>query len=325
MAHTGAPREERTSLRRGLRLSEMLTVRDETDAEGRLLLEDSAPKQARKRVVRSGIPMRSVPCSYADTPSRDGGLMNVSAYDALRHQTAGLLNGFAWLNRNYRALTDLPAATVQGLVDVTNLGLSLPLVLFRRANDPVPLHGSLSPAIAAMFKASRGVFSAAVDLLNQKGPPSRTTTAAEVVAFADQEGHLIRDQTRRACAAPTRLMERTIAVVLSGEGANPDASGLDELIPFPTLWEFYSLEHAFSRAFNRYGAVLRQLQEDGRASDPTTLFETTFVEDGTRWKFGAFTDAFLEHANSVQAGLNRLLQRADNAPPVVFEDLLRIL
>lgn len=325
MTHTRASREATPSLRRGMRLSELLTVRDETDADGRLLLEDSAPKQARKKAVRSGIPMRSVPCNYSDTPSRDGGLMNVSAYEALRHETAGLLNGFAWLNQQYRALTESPPATVQGLVDVTNLGLSLPLMLFRRANDPVPLHGSLSPAVASMFKASRGVFSAAVDLLNQRGPADRTTNASEVVAFADQEGHLIRDQTRRACAAPTRLMERTIAVILTGEGANAGASGLDQLIAFPTLWEFYTLEHSFSRAFNRYRAVLTQLQEEGRATDPATLFESTFVDNGNRWRFGPFTEAFLEFANGVQADLNRLLHRADNAPPLVFEDLLRIL
>lgn len=310
--------------RRGLRLSEMLTIRDETDENGRLLLEDSAPKQARKKAGRSGIAMRSVPCSYSETPSRDGGLMNVSAYEALRHDTAAILNGFAWLTRSYLARSSMPPATLQGLVDVSNLGISLPLVLLRSGRDPIPLHGALPSYVASMFKASRGVFSAAIDMLNQAGPTS-TTSGAEVVRFADRQGHLIRPQTRRACAAPTRLIERTLDVILTGEGAAPEPTGLGELVAFDALWEFYSLEHSFSVGFSRYSAALQHVREGAGSGSQDELFAATIVDDGTTWAFGDFTGAFLEFANSVQSGLNRLLGRADNAPPVVFDDLVRIL
>ncbi|MGI8758503.1 MAG: hypothetical protein ACR2K0_04285 [Acidimicrobiales bacterium] len=325
MGHTNASTTTPAPQRRGLRLSEMLTIRDETDENGRLLLEDSAPKQARKKAGRGGIAMRSVPCSYTETPSRDGGLMNVSAYEALRHDTAEILSGFAWFTRSYLARSSMPPATLQGLVDVSNLGISLPLVLFRSGRDPVPLHGALPSYVASMFKASRGVFSAAIDMLNTLGPTS-TTTGAEVVRFADREGHLIRPQTRRACAAPTRLMERTIDVILTGgDDVAAEQTDLEELISFDRLWDFYSMEHSFSQAFSRYSAALQGVRQGAETADRGDLFAETIVDDGRRWSFGDFTDAFLEFANSVQDGLNRLLGRADNAPPVVFEDLVRIL
>lgn len=324
MVHTSASHDGPPARRRGLRLAEMLTIRDETDETGRLLLEDSAPKQARKKAVRSGIAMRSAPCPYDDTPSRVGGLMNVSAYECLRHDTAEVLGGFAWLNRNYLSLTGLAPGTLQGLVDISNLGLSLPLVLFRRGDDPVPLHDRLPSFIASMFKASRGVFSAAVDMLNSEGADA-VTTGAQVVAFAEREGHLIRPQTQRACAAPTRLIERALDVILSGEGAAPGQSALEEILPFATLWDFYRIEHSFSSAFNRYRVALDGLPPGALASDRAELFATVVVDQGTRWSLGDYTDAFLEFANGAQAALNRLLGRADNAPPVTFEDLVRIL
>lgn len=324
MEHASASTPAAAPQRRGLRLAEMLTIRDETDENGRLLLEDSAPKQARKKATRAGITMRSVPCSYKETPSRHGGLMNVSAYESLRHDTAEILNGFAWFTQSYLVRSSMPPATLQGLVDVSNLGISLPLVLFRNGHHPVPLHGALPSYVASMFKASRGVFSAAIDMLNKLGPTS-TTTGAGVVRFADHEGHLIRPQTRRACAAPTRLIERTLDVILTGEGAAPEQTGLGALVSFEELWDFYTMEHSFSQGFSRYSAALRHVRDSTGTGSGDELFAHTIVDDGKTWAFGDFTDAFLEFANSVQGGLNRLLGRADNAPPVVFEDLVRIL
>jgi hypothetical protein len=41
--------------------------------------------------------------------------------------------------------------------------------------------------------------------------------------------------------------------------------------------------------------------------------------------FGRFTEQTLQLANRAQAGMNRLLGRAQNATPVGFEDLVRML
>src|SRR5947208_1919187 len=54
-------------------------------------------------VERAGIAMETVSCPYQDTPSRFGGKMNLSAYEALRHDVADILNGFAWLAEHDRA------------------------------------------------------------------------------------------------------------------------------------------------------------------------------------------------------------------------------
>ena len=311
-------------LRTGMRISDLLTLRDQTDETGRLLLEDSAPKQAMKRARRDGVPMKSAPCPYDDTPSRLGGDMNASAYDALRRDTADVLNSFAWLSGHYFEMQPSNRGTTLGLTDVTSMGISLPLVLFRRGVDPVPPQGRLPSYVASLFKASRGVFSASVDLLNKVG--HSPTTGAEVGRFAEQEGHFVRQETGRVCAAPTRLIERTIDVVLTGRGADASRSGLGELLPFATLWEFWNVEQAFNRAFDRYGHVLRSLLEaSGGAPDPETLFGATVVDQGVEHRFGAFTDAFLDYANAAQAELNRLLGRAQNAPPLRFEDVVRIL
>lgn len=307
-----------------MRISDLLTLRDQTDETGRLLLEDSAPKQAMKRARRDGVPMKSTRCPYEDTPSRLGGDMNASAYDALRRDTADVLNGFAWLGRHYFEVEPSHRGTTQGLVDVTSLGISLPLVLFRRGVDPVPPQGALPSYIASLFKASRGVFSASVDLLNKAG--RSPTTGADVARFAEREGHFVRRHTGRVCAAPTRLIERTIDVVLTGSGADASRSSLGDFLPFATLWEFWNVEQSFNRAFDRYGHVLRNLLEaSGAAPDPETLFAATVVDQGAEHSFGAFTEAFLDYANAAQAELNRLLGRAPSAPPLRFEDVVRIL
>ena len=316
MQHQGAPA-------RGLRIADILTVRDETDTTGRLLLEDSAPKKARKTVERGGVAMKSVRCPYHDTPSRIGGLINISAYEALRHDTGPLLDGFAWLARCYHARQPANRSTVQGLLDVSNLGLSLPLVLLRRADDPVPPHGAMPTFVASLFKASRGVFSAAVDMLNQQG--NVPTTAAEVVQFADEHHHLKRQATGRACAAPTRLIERTLAVVLTGEGADAQRSQLKDLVAFEHLWRFYTLNETFNAAVNKYRWFLEQIAKEAGTVDPEVLFATQLQEGGRRFTFGEFTTGFLDHLNSVQADLNRVLGRSDDVAPLTYDDALRLL
>jgi hypothetical protein len=321
-AHTGAP--DRAPLRPGLRLSDILTLKDETDAGGRLLLEDSAPKKAIKRVDRAGVPMKTARSTYADTASRVGGLFNVSAYDAFRHDLGDVLDGFAWMTDQYAARNPSHKGTVQGLLDVSNLGLTLPLVLFRRGVDPVPVHGSLPTYVASLFKASRGVFSATVDMFNKKGPVP--TTGADVVRFADEEGHLKRPATQRVCAAPTRLIERTIDVILTGEGANPDDSGLGELVDFARLWDFYRLQEAFTGALNHYRYVLDELVAGGISLyEPTRLFASTIEDQGRKGSFGDFTIAFLSYVNEAQRRLNLLLDRSDEVPEMLFEDVLRML
>ncbi len=313
-----------SGLRRGLRIAEMLRVTDETDVSGRLLLEDSAPRRARKRIESGGVPMRSVPSPYEDTPSRSGGLMNASAYEALRHDTGALLDGFAWLAEGYQARQPANRGTGAGLVDISNMGLTLPLVLFRRGQAPLPRHGGLPTAVASLFKASRGVFSAAVDLVNQAGPG--LTTAPRVVAFAEAHGHFVRPQTRRVCAAPTRLIERAIDVMLTGAAAGADAarSELAALVRFEHLWHFYELQEQFNEAMNRYRWFLAHAQ-DGARRDPATLFATEIDEDGRRYSFGDLTAGFLDHVNGLQARMNLSLGRSADAPPITFESTLSIL
>ena len=319
---SGAP--DRAPLRPGLRLHDILTLKDETDAGGRLLLEDSAPKKAIKRLERAGLPMRTARSPYTDTPSRADGVFNASAYDAFRHDLGDVLDGFAWLTRQYLARNPSHESTVQGLLDVSNLGLTLPLVLFRRGVDPVPLHGSLPTYVASLFKASRGVFSAAVDMFNKRGPVP--VTGAEVVRFADEEGHLKGPAAGRVCAAPTRLIERTIDVILTGEGGDPDVTTLGELVDFDRLWDFYRLQEAFTRALNHYRFVLDKLVEDGVSLyDADRLFASTIEESGRRGSFGDYTMAFLDYVNEAQQRMNRLLDRSDEVPPILFEDILRIL
>jgi hypothetical protein len=312
-------------LARGLRLSEMLTLKDQTDVKGRLVLEDSAPKRAIKNAKRAGVAMKTSPCPYDDTPSRSGGLMNTSAYEALRRDTAEILNGFAWLTTRYLALDPSRRSTVRLLFDISYAGVTLPLVLFHRRPDPVAPHGALPTYVASICKASRGVVSASVDMLNKAGPPSRVVSAAEVVKFADEEGHLRRPQTERACAAPTRLIERTIEVILTGETADPDKSGLAELIDFDILWAFCSTQDGFSQSVSRYKYLLNELVEQGVAQDPNQLFAARVDVDGRTQTFGAISEAMVGQANATQSRLNRILGRSDSTIPFAFEDLLQML
>jgi hypothetical protein len=193
----GAPKSRRPP---GLRLWEMLTLSDQTDEFGRLLLEDSAPPAALAKADRAGVPRETAPCPYSDTPSRLSGLMNESAYEALRQDTAHILNGFAWLAGQYLHLHPSNRSSVQALADVSHLGLSLPLVLTGRAHQPIPRNGRLPSYVASIFKASRGVFSAAVDMLNKKGAETKVT-AADITAFADAE---VKTQSRHRRASAAR-------------------------------------------------------------------------------------------------------------------------
>lgn len=308
----------------GMRLSQLLTVRDQTDENGRLLLEDAAPKSARRRVHKAGIAMEMVPCPHKDTPSRYGGPMNLSAYEALRHDMGEVLDGFTWLAGHYLELQPARRSTVRGLFDVSYVGLTLPLVLFYRGRDPLPPHRHMPSFIASMFKASRGVFSAAVDMLNRRGPAARVS-ASEVVRFADEHGHLLRADTRRACAAPTRLIERTVEVILTGHGGDAGNSRLGAFVEFGRLWDFYSLQDSFSRAISNYRILLDDIAAQTGSPDPAKLFDVMVPSGGRIRSFGEVTDGVVRQANDIQRNMNAVLERADDAPSIDFEDLLGML
>ncbi len=300
-------------------------VTTETDASGRLLLEDSAPKQAQKKVQRAGIEMKSVTAEYHDTPSRVGALMNVSAYEALRQDTAAILNGFAWLTERYlEAEPGKRRGTVDVLVNVSSLAVTLPVILFHRAEGPFDRHGQLPTFVANLFKAGRGLFSVAVDMANDDRYRSATVTALEVVEFADRKSHFKRANTSRVCAAPTRLIERTIDAILTGTGADAGRSGLGELVDFSTLWAYHSVERKFSRSCRDYGYMLEGLSR-GSTTRPEQLFGAVVEVEGRPWTFGRLTEAFVEYANVVQAELNRILGRAQDATPVTLNEALRLL
>lgn len=308
----------------GIALGRMLTVGDHTDRNGRLLLEDSAPKRGRREAQRRGVRMKSVRCPYEDSPSRLGGMMNLSAFEALRHDTAEILNGFAWLHRNYAAGNPAAVATVRALFETSYLGLSLPLVLFHRATDPVPLHGALPTFVASMFKASRGVFSAGVDMLNKRGTAT-PVTAAGIIQFADAEGHLARAQTGRVCAAPSRLIERTLTAMLTGQGADPDRSGLAELLDFPTLWEFFGIQDAISQALSDYRFLLDHVAGGAPVADPRQLFGRPVHDGGVARSFGECSATLVDRANRAQIALNLVLGRAADVKPLEYDDVLRML
>ncbi len=308
----------------GLRLSEVLSVRDQTDENGRLLLEDSAPKRARKELVRVGVAMKTAKCPFPDSPSRLGGTMNISAYEALRQDTAEILDGFAWFTSNYLTVFPERRATVRALYDTSHLGLTLPLVLFYRGVAPVPAYNKLPPYVASIFKASRGLFSAALDLLNRRGPYGDTLTADEVVRFAESEKHFARDQTGRVCAAPTRLIERSIAVLLTAEGASAEKSRLDELVDFPTLLEFFSIEDAFGDALSRYRFILANLMKNAPRARPRDFFSYRVAEAGNQ-TFGELSDSLVRHSNTLQSELNRVLGRADTASSLTIDNVLQLL
>lgn len=307
----------------GLPLATLLTVSDETDEHGRLLLEDAAPPTAIRKAVRAGVAMETERCPFRDTPSRLGGRMNTSAYEALRRDTAAVLDGLAWLAaRCYEREPDA-RGTVQGLADVSKLGITLPLAAFHRSDEPVRRHGALPSYAGSIFKACRGMFSAAFALRRDVGPGA--TTAADVVAYADAHGHLARPGGDTVCAAPTRLIERTIAVMLTTEGARPERSGLGEVVDFEALWNVFRVEQAFNANLARYGAVLDELTRAGHRTEDPDLFEVPVRAAGQEGTFGDFTDAFLRYANNAQALMNRALGRAENAPPLTFGDVLRAL
>lgn len=311
--------------RPGLRLSQLLTLTDQTDEAGRLLLEDSAPPAAIRRAERAGIAMETVSCPYQDTPSRLGGRMNQSAYEALRHDVADILNGFAWLAEHHRAAEPDATGSPERLFAVSYLGINLAHVLFHRADDPVPAHGRLPAYVASIFKASRGIFSFAAQLENERGP-SAAMTPAEVMQVAEEERQLVRPETGRVCAAPTRLIERTIAAILAGQEADAAKSRLGELIDFDLLWAFTRQQDRFGKALSAYRVVLEQVTASGVANDPSRLFSHVLPDGPAQGQaFGRYTETVLAVANDVQAELNRLLGRAANAKPLTFEDILRML
>ena len=305
-------------------LADLLTIRDQTDTSGRLLLEDSAPRKARRRAQQAGIAMKTVECPYPDSPSRQGGVMNVSAYEALRQDTAEILNGMAWLTENYLGMHPTRRRSVQAFFDISNLGITLPLVLFYRGQDPVLPHGRLPTYIASIFKASRGVFSAAVDMLNNAGPPSRRITAAEVVQFADEHGHFRREETKRVCAAPTRLIERCVDVYVSGEGGDATRSGLADAVDFSTLWEFYRLQDEFGQALSAYRFLLEKLNSAGM-TQIEEMYAAVVPDGGRMRSFGDVTESLLHRVNAIQDALNALLGRRPGAAPVRLERLMEML
>jgi hypothetical protein len=302
--------------RPGLRLPQLLTLTDQTDETGRLLLEDSAPAPAVRRAERAGIRMDTVTCAYHDTPSRVGGQMNASAYEALRRDTAAILNGFAWLGQHREV------GAPRRLFVTSYLGVTLAHALFHRADDPVAPYGQLPSYVASIFKASRGIFSFSVDLTNRLGPAA-DLTAADVLRDAEDHHHLVRPTTGRVCAAPTRLIERTLDAIVTGQGADAGRSGLGELVDFDVLWQLYELQDRFGQALSAYRAVLEQATATvGAAADPARVFSTR-LPDGT--SVGQRTEALLALADEVQRGMNRALGRAENAKPPGFDDVLRML
>lgn len=266
--------------------------------------------------------MRSIPCPYEDTPSRLGGAMNGSAYEALRADVAGLLDGFAWLVANdlARGAATRPG-TPQLLYEVSYLGITLPMLLLRRAEDPVPAHGALPTVVASIFKASRGLFSVSIALLND-GAPTRRLDAAAVVAYADRKGNLVRPDPPRVCAAPTRLIERTIAVILGGDGGDASASVVSSLVAFEPLWELVRVQDELNQALSTYALVQDRLwRSSGGSGDD--LFARRVP--GTTGTFGQMTEAMLSHANDAQRRLNRQLGRSGEAPRIGYEQLLALL
>lgn len=311
---------------RPLRLAELLILSDQTDENGRLLLEDSASGGAQKRARRSGVAMVDRTCDYADSPSRGGGRMNVSAYEALRHDGGAVLDGFAWL-AEFRA-TSAPAtdrASLAGLVDVANLGSTLPQVLFHRRPMAVAAHGALPSFIASVFKASRGLFSGAVAMANDSPEPNRVVTAAEVMGYAEGHGQFRRRQTGRVCAAPSRLIERTIDAVLTGTGADSSRSRLGAHVDPGQLWEFFSLHDSLSQSMSTYRFVLDGLSQAHPGAAPDDLFALSVEVGGRRGSFGDLSAALAHTATLTQARMNAVLGRPGDAAPVTVERLFQIL
>ncbi|MGH2773339.1 MAG: hypothetical protein ACRDIU_09425, partial [Actinomycetota bacterium] len=264
-----------------------------------------------------------VPVAYEDSPSRKGGRMNMAAYDAVRRDTAGILNGFAWLTRSYLEKFSERDGSTRALYDISYVGITLPQVLFHRAKSPIPPQGRLPSFIAAIFKASRGVFYVSVDLMNHFGETHKMS-AEELVAYAETNGNLIRSETGRACAAPTRLIQRTLAVMLSGEGGDPTKSTLEEFVDFEKLWHFHTLQDRFAEALNEYGYFLKDLVGGAEADSPGAMLEAVSLHGGMAL-FAARSEEMLERANASQSALNRALGRSDDAATVRLDDLLSML
>lgn len=315
-----------TTPRRGLRLAELLTVGDQTDEHGRLLLEDSAPRQAQKRAKRAGVAMQEAHWEAADSPSRLGGRMNVSAYDALRRDLTEVLQGFAWLAELRTTALPVPGrGSLGSMVDVANLGSTLPLVLFHRVRNQVPAHGALPTFIASIFKASRGLFSGAVAMLNDDRDASDLVTTGEVMAFAEGHGQFRRSETQRVCAAPSRLIARTIAAILSGDEADAGRSRLGDHLDGAELWRFFNLHDSFSQALSNYRFVLAQLSHDHPQASPDQLLGETVTAAGRTGTFGNLTEAMAHHGTEVQSGLNRVLGREGEVAPLTLPALLQML
>jgi len=309
-----------------LGLAEMLTLTDETDDRGRLLLEDSAPEPAQHKAQLGGVPMETTQCPYEDTPSRYLGEMNQSAYAALRDDISGVLNGFAWLSERYAALNPSVARpSVRCLLETSNLAITLPLVAFRQAGGPIRRHGTLPSYVASIFKAARGIFSVGIALINLDADAGREITADEVVAIAEDQGHLVRARTSRVCAAPTKLISRALDAILTGEGADSTKSTLGEFIDFPTLWAFYQVQESFSDGLNRVGYAINQITGGRSISSPQELFEATFTIGTESVVFGDLAQSFIQHANAAQNRLNNLLGRAGKGTPLAFKDILSLL
>lgn len=312
---------------RPLKLAPLLTLGEETDAEGRLLLEDSAPSRARRLAERRGVAMATETCTYPDSPSRQGGQYNVSAYEALRAQLGPMLCGFSWLAENYRQRCPDRAETVAALYDTSYLAMHLPLVLFHRLPDPIEAQGALPPYVAAMFKAARGIFSATINLTNQPGSRDRPLTAAQALDFAESKGHLRRRQTGRVCAAPQRLIERTLGVMLTGRGADPAGCDLATLVDFDQLWRFHLAHERLNDQLNGYRSVLERAMAAGGAGgpDPRTLFATPVTIGTARTTLGAHTQAVVTSLGEIQAELNAVVGRQGPNPGVTFEELTKLL
>ena len=155
------------------------------------------------------------------------------------------------------------------------------------------------------------------------GRPSEPVSAAEVVEFADRHRHLVRPDPPRVCAAPTRLIEHTISVILGGEGGTASASAFADLVPFPMLWRFYQVQDELSQALSMYSFVLEQLSRSHGRVPPAKLFGQ--MVPGTTGTFGQLSEAMLAHANSAQVDLNRILGRDDRPPALSVPELLQLL
>jgi hypothetical protein len=252
--------------------------------------------------------------------------MNVSAYEALRHDIAEVLNGFAWLADLHSAASPATGrGSLQSLIDVANLGSTLPLVLFHRVHDQVPAQGALAAYIASIFKASRGLFSGAIAMLNDDREPSTSVTTDEVVAYAEEHGHLRRSETQRVCAAPSRLIGRTVEAILTGGGAESSRSGLGDHLEGVALWRFFSLHDSFSQALSNYRFVLANLTREHPGASPDDLLGVVVTMAGRTGTFGDLTEALAHHGSQAQSAMNEVLGRSGEVPPLTLPALLRML